>query len=275
MRTWEIADLTELKPHLATDPQSVKDVQKDILYTNLMQKAITVDRRTKVIVNGHHRYQAIVDLGYHKIPVWYVDYLEDERITFGPVSLVHDKQRIIEAGQSGQLLPQCAALHLISGEIANFTEPDCYVPLDMLKTRVFTVGVFDLFHIGHVNLLKAAKRLGHYLIVGVQYNVEKYKTARIFYNFEQRIDIIRSLRFVDLAMPYENVDTRIQDVDFDIFAKGPDQCHAGFQRAVQYCAARNKEVVILPRTQNISATALRKGLEELDTLEQRVSPLVA
>jgi len=275
MKTWEIAEIAELKPHLTIDLQRVKEVQKDMLCTDLIQKALTVDRRTKVIINGHHRYQAIRELGYGKIPVWYVDYLEDDGIAFSRTSAVQDKRRILEAGSTGRLLPQNAALHFVSGEAANFSEPDCCVPLDRLKTRVFTVGVFDLFHLGHMNLLKAAQRLGQYLIVGVQYNVEKYKDAHIFYNFEQRIDIIRSLRFVDLALPYEAVDQRVQEVEFDIFAKGPDQCHAGFQRAEQYCAEHGKRVVTLPRTENISASALRKGLEEIAAFEQPAVPLVA
>lgn len=275
MKTWAIADLTDLRPHVRVDSRRVQEVQQDMITTRLVQKAVTVDRATRVIINGHHRYEAIRELGYRKIPVWEVDYLADERISFAPGSAVRDKWRVLEAAHTGKLMPQNAAPHLIGGEAVNFSEPDCYVPLDQLKTRIFTVGVFDLFHIGHVNLLKAAKGLGHYLIVGVQYNVEKYKNARIFYDYEQRVDIIRSLRFVDIALPYEAVDVRIREVDFDIFAKGPDQCHAGFQRAVQYCVEQGKRVVTLPRTQNISASALRKGLEEIAAGEQHVTPLVA
>lgn len=275
MKTWEITDIATLKPHLTTDQQRVRDVQKDMLHTALVQKAIMVDRKTRVILNGHHRYQAIRELGFGKIPVWHVDYIEDSGIGFSRSSPVQDKRTVLEAGLASRLLPQASVQHVIEGEAANFSEPDCYVPLDRLKTRVFTVGVFDLFHLGHVNLLKAAKQLGDYLIVGVQYNVEKYKDAHIFYDFEQRVDIIRSLRFVDLAVPYEAVDTRIAEIEFDVFAKGPDQCHAGFQRAIQFCAEHGKRVVTLPRTRNISASALRKGLEGIAAREQQVAPLVA
>jgi glycerol-3-phosphate cytidylyltransferase len=263
MKAWEIADVAKLRPHERTDPERVKEIQKDLLHTNLIQKAITVDRQTKVIINGQHRFQALRDFGFKKVPVFYVDYLEDLSITFAESSIIREKAQIVSAGLGQELLPLGSALHLIAGDPANFVEPDCYVPLDRLKTRVFTAGVFDLFHIGHVNLLKYAKGLGHYLIVGVQYNVDRYKDARIFYDFEQRIDIIRSLRYVDIAVPYEKVDERLAEIDFDIFARGPDQVHAGFQRALRYCLAHGKQVVTIPRTENISASSLRKGLEEI------------
>jgi glycerol-3-phosphate cytidylyltransferase-like family protein len=46
--------------------------------------------------------------------------------------------------------------------------------------------------------------------------------------------------------------------DFDVFAKGPDQTHAGFQRAVEWCKANGKDVVVIPRTEGISSTMLRE-----------------
>jgi glycerol-3-phosphate cytidylyltransferase len=275
MHPWEIASLTDLKPHKGTDPARVAEVQQDLLCTDLMQTAVTVDRRTRVIIKGHHRCQAILALGFKKIPVWYVDYLEDEQLAFSESSAVQDKTRVLAAGISGRLLPARSTQHLAHNDALGFIEPPCLVPLDRLKTRVVTVGVFDLFHLGHVNLLKAAKSLGHHLIVGVQYNVERYKQARIFYSFEQRIDIIRSLRYVDLAVPYENVDEKLHEIDFDIFARGPDQNHAGFQRAIRYCADCGREVVTLPRTEHISASALRKGLTDVTILKAPPASLVA
>ncbi|MBR7023815.1 MAG: glycerol-3-phosphate cytidylyltransferase, partial [Bacteroidales bacterium] len=56
---------------------------------------------------------------------------------------------------------------------------------------------------------------------------------------------------------YKDVDIDIQQNDFDIFAKGPDQSHSGFQRAVEWCKENGKEVVIIPRTEGISSTLLR------------------
>ncbi len=64
---------------------------------------------------------------------------------------------------------------------------------------------------------------------------------------------------------YSDVDKDIQHVDFDVFAKGPDQTHAGFQRAVEWCKENGKEVVVILRTEGISSTMLRerKNAEEL------------
>ena len=223
MPTWEIASFASLQPPRPLEPGRVREWQEELLARGLIQHAITAERGTGRILHGHHRAAAVRALGYEKIPVRYVD--------AAPAAPVE------------------------------FTEPSCCVPLDQLKTRVFTVGVFDLFHLGHANLLKAAKRLGHYLIVGVQYHAERYKEVRLCYTFEQRLDLVRSLRYVDLAVPYERVDEKIREVDFDIFARGPDQEHAGFQRAVRYCGEHGRRVAVIPRTENISASALRRGLQ--------------
>ena len=59
------------------------------------------------------------------------------------------------------------------------------------------------------------------------------------------------------TVTYRDVDTDIQGLDFDVFAKGPDQSHAGFQRAEAWCRAHGKEVVVIPRTENISSTLLK------------------
>ena len=52
-------------------------------------------------------------------------------------------------------------------------------------------------------------------------------------------------------------DAQLEDLDFDIFAKGPDQTHDGFKRAVEWCENHGKKVVVIPRTEGISSTLLR------------------
>ena len=54
-----------------------------------------------------------------------------------------------------------------------------------------------------------------------------------------------------------DMDVDIQNIEFDVFVKGPDQQHAGFQRAVEWCKANGKQVVIIPRTEGISSSLLR------------------
>lgn len=132
--------------------------------------------------------------------------------------------------------------------------------------RVITVGVFDYFHLGHLRLFENAKRLGDYLIVAVQDGNSILKTkpdATILYSTEQRLDLVRALRVVDEVLIYEDVDTILPQVNFDIFAIGGDQKHDGFQRAVRWCKENNKEVITLPRTPGISSSAIKHQLSTL------------
>ena len=127
--------------------------------------------------------------------------------------------------------------------------------------KVITVGVFDYFHLGHLRLFENAKKLGDYLIVAVQDGDCILKTkpnANILYSTEQRVDLVKALRVVDEVVIYQDVDTILPKVDFDVFAIGEDQTHAGFQRAVEWCRENGKEVVVIPRTEGISSTLLRE-----------------
>lgn len=133
-----------------------------------------------------------------------------------------------------------------------------------MKT-ILTVGVYDMLHIGHILLFKHAKELfpeGECkLVVAVQDGnyIQKYKPeARMVYTTEERMFMVSAVRWVDEVIVYKDVDKDIQDIDFDVFAKGPDQCHEGFQRAVEWCKANGKEVVVIPRTEGISSTMLRE-----------------
>lgn len=127
--------------------------------------------------------------------------------------------------------------------------------------RVFTVGVYDLLHIGHINLFKNARALGDELTVAVQSDecILKYKPeAKMVNSTEERLFMVSSIRYVDHVVTYDDVDEIVKYVDFDVFAKGPDQVHAGFQRASQWCLDHGKEVVVIPRTEGISSTMLRE-----------------
>ena len=130
----------------------------------------------------------------------------------------------------------------------------------MMK-KVLTFGVFDLLHIGHVLLFKRAKALGDYLIVAIQDGdyVRKYKPdTNMVYTTEERAFMVSALKYVDEVVIYKDVDQDIRHIDFDVLAKGPDQVHAGFQRAVDWCRETGKEVVVLPRTEGISSSMLRE-----------------
>lgn len=129
--------------------------------------------------------------------------------------------------------------------------------------KVLTVGVYDYFHLGHLRLFERAKKLGDYLIVAVQVDECILKTkpnSKILYTTEQRIDLVKALRIVDEAITYQDVDKIVKKVDFDIFAVGGDQNHAGFQRAIKWCEENGKEVIRLPRTPGICSTDIKKNL---------------
>lgn len=132
--------------------------------------------------------------------------------------------------------------------------------------KVITVGVFDYFHLGHLRLFENAKKLGDYLIVAVQDGKCILKTkpnANVLYSTEQRVDLVRALRVVDEVIIYQDVDTILPEVEFDVFAIGGDQTHAGFQRAVKWCEENGKEVIRLPRTPGICSSDIKTQLEAL------------
>ena len=135
--------------------------------------------------------------------------------------------------------------------------------ISMLK--ILTFGVYDMLHIGHILLFKHIKEYFPNqeckLIVAVQVgdSILKYKPqTKMVYSTEERMFMVSAVRWVDEVVTYQDVDVDIQHIDFDVFAKGPDQQHAGFQRAVAWCEANGKQVVTIPRTEGISSTMLRE-----------------
>ena len=118
-----------------------------------------------------------------------------------------------------------------------------------------------MLHIGHMLLFKHAKELGDRLIVAVQDGdcIQKYKPeAKMVYSTEERLYMVSIIKYVDEVVVYKDVDKDIKKIEFDVFAIGPDQNHTGFQRAIQWCKAHGKEVVVIPRTEGISSTMLRE-----------------
>ena len=138
------------------------------------------------------------------------------------------------------------------------------IQLASLKPRkykkVLTVGVYDLLHKGHVELYRRAKGLGDYLIVAAQDSdfILKYKpNAKVLNSTEDRKFMIKAIRYVDEVITYTDVDKIVQEVDFDIFVTGPDQCHDGFKRAIQWCEEHGREHVVLGRTEGVSSSEIK------------------
>ncbi|HEY4340971.1 MAG TPA: glycerol-3-phosphate cytidylyltransferase [Steroidobacteraceae bacterium] len=127
-----------------------------------------------------------------------------------------------------------------------------------MTKRVLTYGTFDYLHIGHINILRRAKELGNYLVVGLstdEFNVLKHKQSHS--SFEERKTIVESIRFVDLVIPESNWEQKADDIkrhNIDLFVMGDDWA-GKFDFLRSHC-----EVAYLPRTQNISSTIIKLGL---------------
>ncbi|QIH77957.1 glycerol-3-phosphate cytidylyltransferase [Macrococcoides canis] len=124
--------------------------------------------------------------------------------------------------------------------------------------RVITYGTFDLLHYGHIELLRRAKELGEYLIVGLSSDeFNKLKNKKSYYNYEQRKMMLESIRYVDLVIKEENWEQKIKDValyEVDTFLMGSDW-KGEFDFLQEHC-----EVIYLERTEGISTTQIKKEL---------------
>ena len=127
--------------------------------------------------------------------------------------------------------------------------------------RVITYGTYDLLHQGHINLLRRAKALGDYLIVGVtndNFDRERGK-LNVRNNVLERVEAVKATGLADKIVIEDYVGQKMDDIqkyDVDIFAIGSDW-EGKFDYLKEFC-----EVVYLPRTEGISSTMLREDLQE-------------
>ena len=127
--------------------------------------------------------------------------------------------------------------------------------------KVITYGTFDLLHQGHINLLRRAKELGDYLIVGVtndNFDRERGK-LNVRNNVLERVEAVRATGFADQVIIEDYVGQKIDDIqkyEVDVFAIGSDW-EGKFDYLKDFC-----QVVYLPRTEGISSTMLRENLQE-------------
>lgn len=135
----------------------------------------------------------------------------------------------------------------------------------MKKYKVgYTTGVYDMFHIGHLNLLKRAKEQCDYLIVGVSTDdLATYKNKIPIIPFEERIEIVRSIKYVDMAVPQ----TTMNKMDawelykFDAMFVGDDwKGTEKWNNLEKEFAKVNVEIVYFPYTKGTSSTILREKL---------------
>lgn len=136
-----------------------------------------------------------------------------------------------------------------------------HLNINILK-KVITYGTFDLLHFGHINILKRARELGDYLVVGLstdEFNRNE-KNKKCYYPYEIRKQMLEAIRYVDEVIPEENWDQKRSDIhkyDINTFVMGSD-----WEGKFDFLKEEGAEVVYFPRTEGISSTQIKSDLKE-------------
>ena len=131
----------------------------------------------------------------------------------------------------------------------------------------YTTGVFDLFHIGHLIMLKNARSLCDKLIVGVSTDdLVTYKGKRAVIAFEERLEIVRSIKYVDAAIPQSTMD-KIEAwnrLKFDVMFVGDDWFNTPKWKVLdKQFQALDVRIIYFPYTKGTSSTLINRTLESL------------
>lgn len=128
--------------------------------------------------------------------------------------------------------------------------------------KVLTYGTYDILHYGHIRLLKRAKELGDYLIVGIstdEFNAIKNKKS--YYPYEVRKEMLEAIKYVDEVIPENDWNQKENDIkkyNADIVVMGSDwENDERFEKLREFC-----DVVYLPRTEGISTTQLKEHIKK-------------
>lgn len=142
-------------------------------------------------------------------------------------------------------------------------------------TVVYISGCWDLFHVGHLRVLKAAKSLGDFLIVGVCTDdfAASYKDRPII-PYEQRAEIVSAFDFVDMVLARDSVD----DIEcakkwkVNIRAVGPQYGSqlAKQQEFLEWARGNSVDVAVIPRTLSISTTIIEEAIREGKTISDNM-----
>lgn len=125
--------------------------------------------------------------------------------------------------------------------------------------RVITYGTYDLLHYGHINLLRRAKEMGTYLIVGLSTDeFNNLKDKKSYFSYEQRKMLLEAIKYVDEVIPEETWEQKTVDVkkyNVDTFVIGDD-----WAGKFDFLKDEGVEVVYLSRTPEISTTQIKNDL---------------
>lgn len=137
----------------------------------------------------------------------------------------------------------------------------------MKKYKIgYTTGVFDLFHIGHLNILKRAKEQCEFLIVGVSTDelVREYKNKTPIIPYEERCEIVGAVRYVDKVVAQVSMDKRKawEQQKFDVMFHGDDWKGSSlYDKYIKEFEGTGVDIVFLPHTAGTSSTMLTTLLE--------------
>jgi len=142
------------------------------------------------------------------------------------------------------------------------------------RVIVYAAGTWDMFHVGHLNLLRSAKALGHLLIVGVSTDelVYEYKGHHALLNYEDRAAVVAACRYVDAVVPQRSIekDEQLEKLDVDILVVGDDWWDRKV-RGHDFMVEQGRRVVYLPYTQGRSSTILRDALERFYAEQKKLN----
>lgn len=139
----------------------------------------------------------------------------------------------------------------------------------MKKYKIgYTTGVYDLFHIGHLNILRNAKSLCEHLIVGVSTDeiVESYKHKKPIIPFEERIAIVEAIKYVDEVIPQTSMDKHAawEKLHFNVLFHGDDwKGSEMYQNYTEEFKGTGVDLVFLPHTDGTSSTTLTAVLNKV------------
>ena len=132
----------------------------------------------------------------------------------------------------------------------------------------YTTGVYDMFHIGHLNIIRRAKEKCDYLIVGVSTDelVESYKHKTPVIPFEERIAIVQALKYVDRVVPQTSMNKMEawKELKFDVMFHGSDWQNSDmYNKIVADLREVGVDVIFLPHTDGVSSTLLSETLYKM------------
>ena len=138
----------------------------------------------------------------------------------------------------------------------------------MKKYKIgYTTGEFDLFHIGHLNILRSARERCDYLIVGVSTDeiVKEYKHKTPIIPYSERAAIVGAIKYVDKVVPQRSMDKMLawNELKFDVVFHGDDWKGSSMYDEIEVKLANvGCDMVFLPHTQGTSSTEISRKLQE-------------